>query len=185
MLGGWSGPKNRRCCRAPLPRVLRMAPAAAGSASLGRSSRDRPRADRAGSAAAPNLDKPDSPRRSEDSLIELELVPKKAKTKAKSSRPPTWGGFRAHPLRRAASSDARRSSADPRDFRKADIGAATASRLHCRRRRCRPHFVLAIPCNNCFRRARSARRPEPIMRSEEARQGAVVQCLFGTESESA
>src|SRR5205823_3832251 len=129
------------------------------------------KADRAGSATA-NLDKADSPGRSARALIELELVPKKAKRKAKSFRLPTWGGFRAHPLCRAAGSDARRSSADPRDFRTADIGAATASRLHCRPRPCRPHFVLAIPCNIWLRRARSARRPEPIMPSEEGRQEA-------------
>ena len=150
-----------------------------------------PRVDRAGSAAAPNPDKPDSPGRSEGSLIELELVPKKAKRKAKSFRPPTWGGLRADRSRQAANSDARRSPARPYDFRTAGIGAATPSRLHCRRRRCRPHFALAIPCNNCFRhcrtasRERVARRPEPIMPSEEARQEAVVPCLFAIASESA
>src|SRR5947209_9496087 len=116
MVGGGSGPKNRHCYWAPLPRVvLGTVPARAGSASLGRSGRDRPKADRAGSATA-NLDKADSPGRSARALIELELVPKKAKRKAKSFRLPTWGGFRAHPLCRAAGSDARRSSADPRDF---------------------------------------------------------------------
>jgi hypothetical protein len=189
MVGGWSGPKNWHCYWAPLPQVLQMAPAPApaGAASLRRSGRHRSVGDWAGWVASPNPDKPDSPGRSDSPLVWLELVPKTAKR----CRLLSWEGLRAHRPHRGANSDRRHSSGRLCDFHTGVIGAAMAPRLHCRRRRCRPHCAPVKPGNNCFRdcrtelRVRAGRRPEPIMLSEGAQQGPIVRCLFGTVCQSA
>src|SRR5260370_142091 len=129
MAGGWSAteaePKNRYCRQAALQRLLQMAPAPAGAASLRRSGRHRFVGDWAGWVASPNPDKADSPRYSESPLIWLELVPKTAKR----CRLQSWEGLRAHRPLRGANSDRRHSSGRPCDFHTGVIGAAMASPL--------------------------------------------------------